>query len=150
MIDRDINHLQPGFKSKLVKLLELTKAEGIDLFINETLRSYARSDELYAQGRTKPGPKVTNARGGYSNHNFGFAADLYPIVDGKPVMNFDRSAKLMQVMKRVAALAATCGIEWGGNWKSIIDLPHFQDTEAPSLPECRRRWPKGFIPNVTA
>jgi len=31
---------------------------------------------LYAQGRTKPGNKVTNARGGYSNHNFGIAFDI--------------------------------------------------------------------------
>jgi len=40
------------------------------------LRTYAEQDALYAQGRAKTGPKVTNARGGYSNHNFGIAFDV--------------------------------------------------------------------------
>jgi hypothetical protein len=38
-----------------------------------TLRTIAEQDALYAQGRTKPGKKVTNAKGGQSYHNFGLA-----------------------------------------------------------------------------
>jgi peptidoglycan L-alanyl-D-glutamate endopeptidase CwlK len=34
-------------------------------------RTYAEQDALYAKGRTTTGPVVTNARAGYSNHNFG-------------------------------------------------------------------------------
>jgi len=40
------------------------------------LRTYEEQDALYAQGRTAPGPKVTNAPGGHSNHNFGLAFDM--------------------------------------------------------------------------
>jgi peptidoglycan LD-endopeptidase CwlK len=39
-------------------------------------RTYAEQDALYAQGRTTPGNIVTNARAGYSNHNFGIAFDI--------------------------------------------------------------------------
>ena len=39
-------------------------------------RTWEEQDALYAKGRTKPGKRVTNARGGYSNHNFGTAVDF--------------------------------------------------------------------------
>ncbi len=54
------------------------KARALDITINiiSGLRSYEEQDALYAQGRTAPGNKVTNARGGYSNHNFGIAFDI--------------------------------------------------------------------------
>jgi peptidoglycan L-alanyl-D-glutamate endopeptidase CwlK len=34
-------------------------------------RTYGEQNELFAQGRMKPGPIVTRARGGQSNHKFG-------------------------------------------------------------------------------
>ena len=37
--------------------------------INQCYRSPERQDELYKQGRSKPGPIVTYKRGGESNHN---------------------------------------------------------------------------------
>src|ERR1700676_5276576 len=51
-------------------------ANGITIKVISGLRTYAEQDDLYAQGRTKPGNIVTNARGGYSNHNFGIAFDV--------------------------------------------------------------------------
>src|SRR5215207_9435814 len=39
--------------------------------VTSAYRSNAEQDALYAQGRTKPGSKVTNARGGQSKHNPG-------------------------------------------------------------------------------
>jgi peptidoglycan LD-endopeptidase CwlK len=32
--------------------------------------------------RTAPGKIVTNAKGGYSNHNFGLAVDVVPFEEG--------------------------------------------------------------------
>lgn len=46
-------------------------------------RSGAVQDALYAQGRTTPGPIVTNAKGGQSAHNYGLAIDVYPIINGQ-------------------------------------------------------------------
>ena len=46
-----------------------------------TLRTFKEQDDLYAIGRTKPGAKVTNAKGGYSFHNYGLALDIV-LIDG--------------------------------------------------------------------
>jgi peptidoglycan L-alanyl-D-glutamate endopeptidase CwlK len=92
-------------------------------WVIELHRSYARSDELFAQGRTTPGPKVTNARGGESAHNFGIAADL--VLDGY----MDRAG--LQPDYRPASydlLGHLCpkhGLVWGGSWQ-FKDLPHVQ------------------------
>lgn len=50
--------------------------------VSSGLRSMSTQDALYAQGRTAPGPIVTNARAGESPHNYGMAADIYPMVGG--------------------------------------------------------------------
>jgi peptidoglycan LD-endopeptidase CwlK len=97
------------------------KAREHDLTINiiSGLRTYAEQDALYAQGRSRPGDIVTRARGGYSNHNFGIAFD---------VGLFERNQYLGEspMYKAVGALGEELGLEWGGNWKTIVDQPHFQ------------------------
>ena len=99
----------------------VTKAAqiGITVKVISGTRTYAEQDALYAQGRTKPGSKVTNARGGYSNHNFGIAFDI-GIFEGSAYL--DESPKY----KVVGALGMELGLDWGGNWKTIKDEPHFQ------------------------
>jgi peptidoglycan L-alanyl-D-glutamate endopeptidase CwlK len=62
---------------------------------------------------------VTDARGGYSNHNFGVAFDIGVFESGKYL---DESPKY----KAAGALGSDLGLEWGGNWKTIQDEPHFQ------------------------
>jgi peptidoglycan L-alanyl-D-glutamate endopeptidase CwlK len=82
-------------------------------------RTYAEQDSLYAQGRTAPGSIVTHARAGYSNHNFGIAFDV-GVFEGNTYL--DDSPKY----KAVGVLGTDLGLEWGGNWKTIVDQPHFQ------------------------
>lgn len=159
-VNRNLDALQPAFLAKVRLWLNDVAAEsksprgslsGVELYVNETLRSYARSDELYAQGRDpkKPGPIVTNAKGGQSPHNFGLAVDVYPMRNGKAIFNFDQDPALMRAMERVAVLAKGRGIDWGGNFKSIKDLPHFQDADMPALVVCQQRWANGWIPGVS-
>jgi peptidoglycan LD-endopeptidase CwlK len=99
----------------------VTKAaqNGITIKVISGLRTYDEQNDLYAQGRTKPGNIVTNARGGYSNHNFGIAFDI-GVFEGTKYL--DDSPKY----KAVGALGMDLGLEWGGNWKTIQDEPHFQ------------------------
>lgn len=111
-------------------LVQRAAQNGIQIKVISGLRSYAEQDELYAQGRTKPGDKVTNARAGYSNHNFGIAFDV-GVFEGTKYLA--ESAKY----KAVGVLGMDLGLEWGGNWKTIIDQPHFQlrPAWADGLPE---------------
>lgn len=100
-------------------LVQRAALNGIRIKVISGLRTYAEQDELYAQGRTNPGLKVTNARGGYSNHNFGIAFDV-GVFEGQKYL--PDSVKY----KAVGVLGTDLGLEWGGNWKTIVDEPHFQ------------------------
>lgn len=100
-------------------LVQKAAQSGIKIKILSGLRTYAEQDALYAQGRTEPGSKITNARGGYSNHNFGIAFDV-GVFEGASYL--PESVKY----KAVGALGMDLGLEWGGNWKTIVDQPHFQ------------------------
>jgi peptidoglycan L-alanyl-D-glutamate endopeptidase CwlK len=84
-------------------------------------RTYAEQDTLYAKGRTAPGPKVTNAKGGYSLHNFSVAID---------VGIFSASGKYFEDDTWYKKLVDECGCPDemlnGGDWKSLKDYPHYQ------------------------
>jgi peptidoglycan LD-endopeptidase CwlK len=109
-------------------LVHAAKEAGITIRVISGLRTYAEQDELYAQGRTKPGQIVTRVKGGYSNHNFGIAFDI-GVFEGSKYLG--ASPKY----KAVGMLGMQLGLEWGGNWKDFVDEPHFQ---------LRPTWAKGF------
>ncbi|EPC3373433.1 M15 family metallopeptidase [Listeria monocytogenes] len=97
--------------------------KGIYLCVAQGYRSSAEQNTLYAQGRTKPGAVVTNAKGGQSNHNYGVAVDLCLYTsDGNNVIWESTTSRWKTV---VSAMKAE-GFEWGGDWKSFKDYPHFE------------------------
>ena len=116
----DRRKLHPWLDYKLGLLLKECEKQGIYLIITEGFRSKEYQDELYAKGRTKPGPKVTNATGSSysSQHQWGIAFD-FAINDKKLVYN-------EAMMKKVAEIAKSkkVGLKWGGDWKSPVDTPH--------------------------
>ena len=93
---RDVTQLHPDLQKKAKELVSKCEKQGLKIKITECLRTIAEQDALYAQGRTKPGKIVTNAKGSsYSSmHQWGVAFDF-------------------------------CRND-GGDWKSIKDKPHFQ------------------------
>jgi peptidoglycan LD-endopeptidase CwlK len=114
-------------------------AEGLNFKITSGLRTFAEQEALYAQGRTAPGPRVTNARAGSSWHNFGLAYDLTLFVGKTPKWDgpeYDRAGKIGQEL----------GLEWGGAWKSFKDRPHFQRNIGLTLADARKKWPTGVTP----
>ena len=95
-----------------------------------TLRTFAEQDVIYAQGRTKPGKIVSNAKGGLSMHNYGLAVDIVLILDGKEASwdtkkDFDGDGKAD--WQEIVTIFKQYGWEWGGDWK-FVDAPHFQKT----------------------
>lgn len=96
-----------------------------------TLRTMAEQQALYDQGRTKPGKVVTNAKPGQSLHNYGLAIDIAFIIDHKTASwntkadwNANKTADWMEVV----AIFKRHGWVWGGDFKSILDMPHFEKT----------------------
>jgi peptidoglycan L-alanyl-D-glutamate endopeptidase CwlK len=117
--EKNIETLLPEVRPIARALVQKAKQSGIQIKILSALRTYAEQNDLYAKGRTKPGAKVTNARGGFSNHNFGIAFDV-GVFEGAKYLG--DSAKY----KAVGVLGMDLGLEWGGSWKTIVDQPHFQ------------------------
>lgn len=119
-IDR-LNKLHPKVRGTFRMFIESAETElGITLRISQGLRTIAEQDALYAQGRTTKGKIVTNAKGGSSYHNYGLAIDLVELKGNTVNWNFDYSL--------LEPIAARYGIAWGGNFKSIVDKPHFEIT----------------------
>lgn len=127
---RNINQLHPRLQKKITELQEKCKQQGLIIGIGECLRTAAEQDALYAQGRTKPGKKVTNCKGSsYSSmHQWGVAFDIYRS-DGKGAY-YDKDG----FFARVGKIGQEIGLEWGGSWKSIVDMPHFQLPDWGSTP----------------
>jgi peptidoglycan LD-endopeptidase CwlK len=117
--EKVIATLLPEVQPYARALVTKAGADGITIKVISGLRTYDEQNDLYAQGRTKPGRIVTNARGGFSNHNFGIAFDVGVFEGGRYL---DESPKY----KAVGVLGTDLGLEWGGNWKTIQDEPHFQ------------------------
>lgn len=128
---RNLNDLHPDLQVKISTLKKLVKKElGIEIGISECLRTVAEQDALYAKGRTKPGSIVTNCKGStYSSmHMWGIAFDFYIIsdVDGDGNTSDDAFNNATKLFNKVGDIGKRIGLEWGGDWKSIVDLPHFQ------------------------
>lgn len=81
-------------------------------------RSPEEQNALWAKGRLKPGKKVTNAKAGYSAHNFRIAFDIGIFHDG----NYLPESPLYRVLGPVGE---SLGLRWGGRWEKFQDEPHY-------------------------
>ena len=112
--------VHPILAEKMTRLIELASAEGYALIVTQGLRTFAEQDALF-----KKRPKVTNARGGQSYHNYGVAADVAFMVGGK--ISWDE-----RLYKNIGRWASQTGLTWGGSWK-FVDYPHLQLAGMPSV-----------------
>lgn len=118
--------LHPRVRPFARALIEKSVGQGIIIKVTSGTRSFAEQDDLFAQGRTKPGSIVTKARGGFSNHNFGIAFDVTIFKGSSDPESAKSPVFESPLYKVIGALGTDLGLEWGGNWKTIVDEPHFQ------------------------
>lgn len=124
--ERVVGTLLPPVQTYARALVARAAQAGITVEIIQGMRTYAEQNALYAQGRTAPGKVVTNARGGYSNHNFGLAFDTGIFVNGKYADDSLPSATVSRLYGALGALGEALGLTWGGSWTSLQDEPHFE------------------------
>ena len=115
--------MKPLVQLKANQLIAKCKELGINLIITSGFRSIEEQNALYAQGRTKSGNIVTNAKGGQSLHNYGVAFDVVEIKNGKANWNCDWNT--------IGKIGMSLGLEWGD--RGYVDLPHFQYRAGYSL-----------------
>ncbi len=136
-----LSHVHPLLAKKVRALIDSMAKQGIQLEVVQGLRTFAEQDALFAQGRTKPGHIVTNARGGQSNHNYGLAVDLCPFKNGQPQWNDEHA------FNAIGPEATKVGLEWGGSWHHLVDKPHVQ-LPGLSVLECYGLYRQGGLPLV--
>lgn len=131
-----IGALHPAFQTKVMELLALCQARGLDVFVTQGLRTFAEQNELYKQGRTKKGAVVTWARGGQSYHNYGLAVDF--AFHGKSPYSEDHDwAGLVKAV-------GDAGLESGASYG---DRPH-ANIKGISMKTLQGWHGKGGLPNV--
>ncbi len=123
---RKIEDLHPKVAAMCREFLERCEAADIDVLITSTYRDNESQAALFAQGRTKPGHRVTNARPGHSYHNWRVAFDVVPMRNGKPV--WGTSGQDAKLWEQVGRIGEEVGLEWAGRWQSFKEFPHFQYT----------------------
>jgi len=97
--------------------------KGVRIRFSSVFRSVTEQNALFNQR-----PKVTNARGYQSIHNYGLAADYVILLDKDNNGTFESIEWNVsnKYHKQVIAFFKSKGYEWGGDWKSFKDFPHFQ------------------------
>lgn len=137
-----------GVHPDLIKVVELAlkKYTPVDFTVIEGVRSLERQKELYAQGRTKPGPKVTWSMN--SRHlrqgpdNLGKAVDIGPF-DAKGNILWNDKQKFLAIGKAMFAAAMELGvpIRWGYDWDGDGILMEAGEYDGPHFELVRSKYP---------
>lgn len=151
--EQRVAELHPLLRDEAKQTIEEVEAglpTNIAVRITESYRSFQRSDQLFAQGRTTPGPKVTNAKGGESIHNYRLALDFCLVVDKDGNGTWDeldwntekdRDKDGLSDWREVANAFVRKGWRWGADWdkdgktkaegdkdEHLVDAPHLEKT----------------------
>ena len=109
-------HLAGVHQDLIVLVATSIVASPVDFTVLEGRRTLQRQKQLVAEGRSR----TLNSR-----HLTGHAVDVAPWVDGKvswKESDFEILAGHFKAVAREIGIA----VEWGGDWKSFYDGPHWQ------------------------
>lgn len=127
-----IDKLHPKIREEVRQIINeanLLIGDSVQIRITQGLRTFEEQNALYAQGRTKSGRKVTNAKGGQSYHNYGLAVDFCLLINNKEVswdINKDFDNDKIPDWIEIKEVFKKYGYTWGGYFKTIKDYPHFE------------------------
>ena len=140
--EASLRTLHPKVQELMRLTLKAIRNDGINARIISGTRTYAEQNKLFAKGRFgNPGPRVTNARGGFSNHNFGLACDIGVFdANGGYLPESPQYKKAGQVAKA----ANIPNLEWGGDWVTFTDRPHYQFNTGFAISNIRHKFENGI------
>ena len=114
--ERSRQRLQ-GVHADLVRVVERAiSISDLDFMVTEGLRTAAQQSKYVATGRSQ----TKNSR-----HLTGHAVDLAVLLNGELTWEWKYYARLADIMKQ-AAKDVGVKLEWGGDWRTLKDGPHFQ------------------------
>lgn len=148
--------LHPKRRVEAAYLINLAEAKfplNMAIRVVQGFRTFAEQDALYAQR-----PKVTQAKGGQSLHNYGLALDFailhdkdnngtYEELSWDIALDFDKDG--IVDWQEVVKSFTDAGWEWGGTWRTFKDLPHCQKTQGYTWQQLLAKYNAGdFIPGT--
>lgn len=113
----DLQSLHPYFRDKVMQLIRICRSKGIELAIVETYRTATKQGEYRSMGR-----RYTRVRAGFSNHQYGLAVDVVPVIKSVPQWHNIR------LWKKLGPIGERLGLRWGGRWGRFFDPGHFEWT----------------------
>ncbi|MFB1082871.1 M15 family metallopeptidase [Jeotgalibacillus sp. JSM ZJ347] len=132
--------LHPVVEEKRDELIRRASDEGIEIIITDGFRSFEEQDAIYAQGRTREGNVVSNAKGGESFHNYGLAIDFALQTEDDVIwdLGYDGNENGESDWMEVVDIAKDLGFAWGGDFRGFKDYPHFEMRFGLSIRELKR------------
>lgn len=126
MASRRLGDLDLRLQSVWLQAVDIWNAKYPHLvpFLTCTYRSRVEQNELYEQGRTKPGNIVTNAKAGQSAHNF-LPARAWDMAFKKEDGSVDWSIVHYKNFAKIVA-SIEPDIVHGGSWRTFKDYPHWE------------------------
>lgn len=112
--------LHPKVRKAVVATYVQLQAEDIPFKIFEAYRFPQRQEDLYAQGRTQPGPIVTYAKPWFSYHQYGLAVDFVLYINGAWSWD-DKTATRKQWWAKLHQVGAAEGL-----MRLDFETPHLQ------------------------
>jgi len=113
---RSLNNLK-GIHPDLRRVIDRALQDSpLDFVVIEGLRSEERQRQMVASGASR----TMNSR-----HLTGHAVDLMPIGPNGPAFDWPLYDKLGPAVKEAAEKEGVA-LDWGGDWKSFRDGPHFE------------------------
>lgn len=117
----DLDALHPVLRDAVVYLTAQFTLDELPFRLFEAFRTPQRQTWLYAQGRTRPGSRVTNAQAWQSYHQYGLAADFVLWINS--AWSWSTVGAHRRLWTRLHELGRTVGLE-PLSW----ELPHLQVT----------------------
>lgn len=144
---RDLSLLAPKFRAAVEAAIADCAAKGFPVKVAEALRSQERQAWLYAQGRTRSGPRVTNAPTNLTSwHGYGLAVDVIHETLGYEPHGKNGAANEAW-FEGVGHIFEKHGLAWGGRW-SHPDTPHMQWGGMPASPQANHKALKQQMSNA--
>lgn len=119
--ERMLKGVHPDLVKVVRESARLIDKEGIGFVLTCGVRTRAEQAILVKKGASQ----TMNSRHIPGADGFSKAVDYAVTLDGKVRWDWPLYHKLARVVKN-AAIAVNVPIEWGGDWKSFKDGPHFQ------------------------
>jgi len=157
---RDRNKLLPQVKAKLEELESLAEKSGLHFVVTQTLRSAEEQEAYYAQGRLpidavnsarkkanlapiseKENKVVTKAKTVWDSfHAYGRAFDIAVVSSSGKIdwgENVDWNSDGISDWEQLGKLGESINLEWGGNFSSLRDIPHYQYREGKTISQLK-------------